>query len=588
MKNKFSYNKLLFILIVSLIFSCSDSHEDEEEPPTAPVLTIVEPADGSSFAPGEGITITISAEAQTDIQYVKFYVQDEVKEHLETPPFYYIWDTGDEPEGTCIIKVVVCDQNELQSTQSVTIYIAKPRYTVSFSGVVKSRQNDENLSGINILLEQNQVSSGTGGEYSIGGQLTEGSYALRVEATKSCMGTNYGFDLTEDATKTTDLYLYQKPASVNKKGISFIKGVSMFDAGPWMGQDLFPDVFSSTFDELSAMNSNLITVFDPVFVTVAGTDTVKMSTTANTEYEWDMLSLSQYETLTDLASQKGLNFMYWFGVWPQEEEQLSGKSFNSIVFGGEVLSDAFWDDWFAEYSRILVDYAKIAESKNVPYISLGHGLNYATSPSQFSSEDLYNTLWTKLIGDLREFYSGDIVYFGTNRPFSAQNYEGGTEVEYYEDGGYNETFKNLFDAFGIIISNITTTEDPTVAQLKSAVTDIFSRYENFEKPIILWVWSPSVDGSANRYGHLEPVLDVNTVSSNFEVNFYEQADVYEGIMEAVNETDLDILGIISHGYMYFDQFEKYEPRNMNTAFNKAASVRNKPAEEILKFWFGNM
>jgi hypothetical protein len=278
--------------------------------------------------------------------------------------------------------------------------------------------------------------------------------------------------------------------------------------------------------------------------------------------------------------------MYWLGVWPQSEEKLSGKSFNEIVFSGQKLSDEFWKDWFSEYTRILVDYAKEAELQGVPYISLGHGLNYATSPAQFSSAELYNTSWTNMINSIRDVFSGEIIYFGANRHFTALNYEGGNEIEYYENSGYSSVFTDLFDAFGIIVSNITEKTNPTPTEVKTEVQTILEHYRNFNKPVILWVWAPSVDGAANRYGHLEPVLDVSNAAYNFTTDFYEQADVYEGIMQAVNETDIPVKGVISHGYMYFDRFDKYELRDMETAFDKAASIRNKPAEGILRYWFG--
>jgi len=577
-----------FLLICILLISCSKKEDDLpliDETNTPPVITFISPKEGSTFAPGDEITVSISASASSNITLVDFIIQGQSKGYLETPPFNYIWDTTGEQEGTYEITVEVTDENNLTTKQSININIAKPQYSISFDGIIKCRQNNILLPEITVLLEDKFVSSNSNGEYNIETQFNENTSALRIESNDSYIGTNYGFDLSDNKKETVNLYLYKKQTSINKKTNNFIKGVSLFDAGPWMGQDLFPNAFNSTFSRLSNMNANLFTVFDPVFIQAVGDDSVKMSSTANTQFEWNMLSASQYEILTDLAADKNLNYMYWFGVWPQDEEQLSGKSFNSIVFGNSILSDRFWEDWFNEYSRILTTYAKIAEAKGVPYISLGHGLNYATSPSKFSSTNLYHSLWTKLIQDIKEVYSGQIIYFGTNRPFDALNYEGGTEIEYYEDSGYTTTFKNLFDMFGIIISNITTTQNPNISEIKKSVTDILSRYEDFDKPIILWIWAPSVDGAANRYGHLEPVIDVSSASSNFEVDFYEQADIYEGIFEAVNESNVNISGIISHGYMYYNNFKKYEPRNMQTAFEKAASTRNKPAEEIIKYWF---
>jgi hypothetical protein len=272
-------------------------------------------------------------------------------------------------------------------------------------------------------------------------------------------------------------------------------------------------------------------------------------------------------------------------VWPQDEKQLDGKSFNEIVFSGQKLSDAFWEDWFSEYTRILKEYAQTAETKNVEWISLGHGLSYATSPQAFSSETLYETSWSNLINEIKSVYTGKIVYFGAARPFTAPNYSGGSEWVFFEDESYSDGFTDLFDAFGIVVSNVTETQNPSVSQIKSEMDGILNHYSGFSKPVFLWVWAPSVDGAANTYGHLEPVLDVSGDANNWSVDFYEQADIYQGIFQAVNESSVNIQGIISHGYMYFDRFSKYEPRDMNTAFEKAASVRGKPAEKIIQYWY---
>ncbi|TDO05115.1 Ig-like domain-containing protein [Sunxiuqinia elliptica] len=588
MKKSTNYTYLLSLLLIILILSCSKSSEEEETILTPPSLTITSPQSGVAITQGETVSITASATDDTGIRYIRFYIQNKEVAYTETTPYQYEWNTTEATPGSYSIKAEACDLDDQKALRSVNITLTEPQLTANYTGTIKSRQANANLPGLTIHLGDQSSTSDAAGKYEITNRFAEGHYALEINVTEDFMGTTVGFDLTENANASHDLYLYQKPENVQKQAAGFIKGVSMFDAGPWMGQDLYPDAFASTFDRLASNHSNLVTVFDPVFITEAGNDSVKMSTSANTEYPWDMLSSSQYTDLTDKATQKGLDFMFWFGVWPQAEKQLSGKSFNAIVFSGEVLPDEFWQDWFSEYTRILVDYAKLAETQSVPYISLGHGLNYATSPHQFSSVELYHSLWTNLINSVKEVYAGDLIYFGTNRSFTAQNYEGGSEIEYYEDEAYTTTFKNLFDAFGVILSNITPTPNPSIDEIKSSVTSILDRYTSFEKPIILWVWSPSVDGSANKYGHLEPVLDVSQAASNYVVDFYEQADVYEGIFEALNESPVDVLGVISHGYMYFDQFKKYAPRNMDTAFDKAASVRDKPAEQVLKFWFEKM
>lgn len=584
----------IFLFIFMLFSGCtSKSSNDEEEindKDHTPKITITEPVDESNIFIGTTVIVNTTVTCEVKINYVRFYLNNEEQFYTENTPYTFSWNTKDEEIklGNYSIKVEAESIDGKISSKTIVIHLVEPTYKTNITGIVKDRSNNSILNNLNISFNGTTTATNNEGVYSFDEvNMEERFYSIKIEGNNSYIPSRFGFDVIDNIDQNIDLYLYKKSESVNKKSTDFIKGVSLFDAGPWMVQDLYPNEFDATFERLKSINSNLVTVFDPAFITVAGYDSVKMNTTANTSYQWDMLNTSQYQTLTDKATVKGLEFMWWFGVWPHDEKKLNDKSFNDIVFGSSKLSDAFWDDWFNEYTKILKEYAIAAENKNVKYISLGHGLNYATSAYKFSSEQLYNKLWTKMINEIKSVYSGKIIYFGTCRNFNAINYGGSVEVEYYEHEGYSDEFKSLFDAFGIILSCITPEENPGIQDVKSATTNILNKFTSFGKPIILWIWSSSVDGAANRYGHLEPVIDVHNISENFTQDYYEQSDIYEGIMQSVNETSVDVLGVISHGYMYYDRLGIYENRNMRTSFEKAASVRGKPAEDILGYWYGN-
>jgi hypothetical protein len=580
---------ILYIITILALWGCNSTDDEEETLISPPQVIIISPTHNAEIELGNLITISVTANDAQGINFVRFFIDDVEVDYQENAPFSYIWDTSEETIGQHEIKVETMNIKNKSAYTEINITLIEPRFTLNFSGFLKNRYTNEGLGQYELFLGPTSIITDQSGNFTLNNYKTaDKTAAIKFSGNEIFIPTLYGFDITGSADIELPLYLYPIPETVNPQASNFIKGVSLFDAGPWMGEDLYPDAFESTFTRLQGMNANTVTVFDPVFVTVVGTDSVKMSTSSNTSYSWNMLSDEQYTTLSQNASGKGLDMMYWFGVWPQDEEQLSGQSFNQIVFSGTVLSDKFWSDWFGEYTRILKDYAEVAEMNGIPYISLGHGLNYATSPHQFSSESLYHTHWTNLINEIRSVYNGEILYFTTARPFTALNYSGGTEIAYYEDSEFTSTFINLFDAFGVIVSNVTQIVNPTVAEVKVDVESILTRYQTFGKPIVLWVWAPSVDGAANRYGHLEPVLAVSNDADKFAEDFYEQADIYQGILEAVNASTatINIKGIISHGFMYSDQFLRYEPRDMETAFNKAASVRNKPAEMILKYWYG--
>ncbi len=570
--------------------SVSITITDEDVPdPNGPKVAFISPEDGAVFEIGTTIPFEIEASDEDgNILSVDLLFNGKSVHYWEVEPYTVDWDSNHHLEiGENTVECTVDDDQGMSSKVSISITITEPvvaNYTIK--GILKSAETNSFLENIEVIFGEMSSSTNAEGKFSFETNNT-GVGTLHSEVSYDYIPVQYSWEFEENETYDISLMAYPNVSGVNTKNSDFIKGVSLFDAGPWMGQDLYPDAFKQTFERLEDMNANTVTVFDPVFVTVAGEDSVAMSTSANiTYYAWDMLSQNQYKTLSDEASARNLNMMYWFGVWPQDEKQLDGKSFNEIVFSGQKLSDSFWEDWFSEYTRILKEYAQTAESKNVEWISLGHGLSYATSPQAFSSETLYETSWSNLISEIKSVYTGKIAYFGVVRPFTALNYSGSYEGAFFEDESYSDGFIDLFDAFGIVVSNVTETQNPTVSQIKSEMNGILNHYSDFSKPLILWVWAPSVDGAANTYGHLEPVLDVSGDANRWSVDFYEQADLYHGILQAVNESSVNIQGIVSHGYMYYDRFTKYEPRNMNTAFEKAASVRGKPAEKIIQYWYG--
>jgi hypothetical protein len=577
----------LSILFILLTF-CEKKENVSKEDPEIPTVIISSPENGSLISQDSIVTIKVDVAGESDykILMVVFYIDDENVAHDESAPFIYEWTTNNVKLGQHNIKIVANDDNGNQYEDEITVEVVSPNFSVNIQGTLRDKSSNGVLANIPISFDGQSIISDQDGSFAATKKINAGNYSLKIDATNNFMSTLYGFDVDADMDKTVDIYLYPKHSSVTPKS-NFVKGVSLFDAGPWMDQDLYPDEFNATFDRLELINSNLVTVFDPIFVTAVGNDSVKMSSSANSQWPWNMLTTDQYSTLVTSAKSKGLDFMYWFGVWPNEEVQIDGKSFNSTVFSGTTLTDAFWDDWFSEYWRELKPYAISAESNSVPYFSLGHGLNYATSPYQFSNENLYINQWTALIDSIKSYYNGDIIYFASENPFDAYDYGGGYKSKYSEADGFTNEFKSLFDVFGIVVSNVTSKVNPTITDVKTGMTTLLNKYSSFGKPIIVWLWGSSVDGAANTYGHLEPVLDVNRSADNFSVDFYEQADIYEGVFQALNETSVDIRGVISHGYMYLDKFSEYEPRNMETAFDKSASIRNKPAEGIVEYWFEN-
>jgi hypothetical protein len=70
------------------------------------------------------------------------------------------------------------------------------------------------------------------------------------------------------------------------------------------------------------------------------------------------------------------------------------------------------------------------------------------------------------------------------------------------------------------------------------------------------------------------------IQKNVVVDFSLQAIVYQATVESINELPINNAIIISRDYWMTDVMNPY------TAYpNLASSIRNKPAESILKMWY---
>jgi hypothetical protein len=102
-------------------------------------------------------------------------------------------------------------------------------------------------------------------------------------------------------------------------------------------------------------------------------------------------------------------------------------------------------------------------------------------------------------------------------------------------------------------------------------TDIQPFQAELGKPVILAVAYPSADNAAMSWTPLQAVLQPGNTQAL--VNLQIQADIYQALLEAVNQREW-VAGIVSRGY--------YPPAVLHDA---SASVHGKPAADILWYWY---
>ncbi|MFQ5651942.1 MAG: glycoside hydrolase TIM-barrel-like domain-containing protein [bacterium] len=117
------------------------------------------------------------------------------------------------------------------------------------------------------------------------------------------------------------------------------------------------------------------------------------------------------ETTTRMAKQAGIKTLLKPHIWLQRSEQ--GKWRGEI----EMDSERDWGFWFANYRKLILHYAWLAEKNGIEALSVGTEL-YATAVKR--EQD-----WRDLIADVRKVYHGKLTY-------SANWYREFEEVQFWD------------------------------------------------------------------------------------------------------------------------------------------------------------
>ncbi len=180
-----------------------------------------------------------------------------------------------------------------------------------------------------------------------------------------------------------------------------------------------------------------------------------------------------------------------------------------------------WDTLFASYTDFICHYAQLAEELGVEVLSVGCELE--TMTHAFAGLDDPDARWRRIISQVRGIFSGRLTYscaFGgpPDATWSSPNHI---------------TFWDALDYIGFeIYRGLTYKRDPTLAELKAAVRDIFDRFveplaKKFRKPVLI----PEI----NYYSY----DGVNTTPIDpprgRPVDHREQALCYEAVLSTVQE-----------------------------------------------------
>jgi hypothetical protein len=216
---------------------------------------------------------------------------------------------------------------------------------------------------------------------------------------------------------------------------------------------------------------------------------------------------------------------------------------------GEIgsLREEEWERWFAEYTKFIMHYIKIANAENVEGFCIGTELSTAATVKGY--------MWRDLIGKIRSKYDGHLTY--------------AAHWDVYQD----IRFWDLLDYVGINAYFPLTNElDPTYEQLVNGWAQWVDQMEQFQqevqKPIIFpEIGCASADGAAIRpWEHFQRT----------EVNLRLQADYYRAIFDVFWQKP-----------WFYGMHWWYWGTNvrMGGEYNRGFLPQNKPAQDVVEKWY---
>jgi len=315
----------------------------------------------------------------------------------------------------------------------------------------------------------------------------------------------------------------------------------------------------SGFDDITEMGTRSI-IFSPQSF-LSPTPPYILSKPVRTPFSFELLSLLDSANLTGLS-----HFLY-----PQLVSDISTENW----WLSQTTSADWWDEWFRNYRKFILNYAEIAEQSSVDQLILGGKAIIPTFTGGFFP-DASDTnvpessagLWDELIRDIRKQYSGKIIW--------------ATNISQRVDP--LPEFIDQFDGIYVLIdSPLSSSNDASFEEIALNFTNvidnlIYEIYRSTQMPISVGLAYPGVDGAAQGCLVKQETCynDGLFLSSEFDaekLDLDEQARIYSAILPVVASRNW-ISGTVIRGYTPTVLVQ-----------DESSSIAGKPASDIISNWF---
>ncbi len=251
-------------------------------------------------------------------------------------------------------------------------------------------------------------------------------------------------------------------------------------------------------------------------------------------------------------TQKLINYVNLAEMDPVLFPQLN-LSDNSMLSGSVAHDNDWWLTFFARYERFILNYADMAQIMGAKAIVLGDPI----LGFSMYQENVNEKLWPKLVADVRERFSGEIIGFfpvpNTNDP---------------------PDWLNDVDLIYISFSPTIIDKNTAIAEISSQLDTLaYPLIEQFEKPILIGGSFPSNEMALEGCHDIFGSCFVSTPNIDLSVDLDLQATLYNAFSVASISKNW-ISGLITRGYYPFI------PLN-----DLGSSIYGKPSYDVLWFWF---
>jgi hypothetical protein len=272
-----------------------------------------------------------------------------------------------------------------------------------------------------------------------------------------------------------------------------------------------------------------------------------------------LTSESDYAAIVAAAKARGLKVIH------QEQLNLGELPLRPGEFDSlEILKNssvAWWDQWFIEWKNYILPRADWAQRYGVDALEIFQFADvFAFQPAVYPQ---YGERWREIIAAVRARYSG-LVVLNVIHP---------DQLNFADalDALSITVFPGLYTSSG----RIQDVRNPTPAELRAITESFFDAHESVvgnKVPVHYWFNATSSDGQAYNFNYVPPS----------EVDRQEQVIYYEAFLQAL----ADETWVTGFSSWYWSWFKEFDLPGLHFDEFTTTSVRGKPAEQVVKLWYG--